>query len=149
MVSNIALVTNLPHSLNFSGENVSTTEVENIISSILNFKECVVFGVELPGHEGKAGMLALTSHELNMSLDELFVKMREKLPSYSIPVFIRLANQLDTTGTFKFQKTNLKRDGFNVDLVSDPIYVLDTKSSCYRELNRSMYEDIQQCNLRF
>lgn len=108
-----------------------------------------MFGVELPGHEGKAGMLALTSQELNLSLDELFIKMREKLPSYSIPVFVRLANQLDTTGTFKFQKTNLKRDGFNVDLVNDPIYVLDTKSSCYRELSRSMYEDIQQCNLRF
>ena len=116
---------------------------------MLNFKECVVFGVELPGHEGKAGMLALTSQGLDLSLDELLAKMKEKLPSYSIPVFVRLANQLDTTTTFKFQKTNLKRDGFNPDLVKDPIYVLDTKSWCYRELNRSMHEDIEQCNLRF
>ena len=128
---------------------MSTTEVENIISSILNFKECVVFGVELPGHEGKAGMLALTSLDLNLTLDELLVKMKEKLPSYSIPVFVRLANHLDTTGTMKFQKTNLKRDGFSLDLVEDPIYVLDAKTQTYRLLNRSTYEDIQQCNLRF
>lgn len=31
------------------GENVSTTEVENIISAKLNFLEVVVYGVEIPG----------------------------------------------------------------------------------------------------
>jgi len=133
----------------WKGENVSTTEVENIISSMLDYKECVVIGVELPGHEGKAGMLVLTNEELHLSLNELLAKMKEKLPTYSIPVFVRLASKLDTTGTFKFQKTKLKKEGFNIEQISDPLYVLDVKSSCYRELDKKIYEDIQQCNVRF
>lgn len=123
--------------------------MENIISSILDFKECVVIGVELPGHEGKAGMLALTNEDLHLTLNELLVKMKDKLPSYSIPLFIRLANKLDTTGTFKFQKTALKKEGYNIELVTDPIYVLDVKNSCYKLLDGRVYEDILQSNVRF
>ena len=133
----------------WKGENVSTTEVENIISSILNFKECVVIGVELPGHEGKAGMLTLTSQDLNLSLDELLIKMKEKLPSYSIPLFVRIAIQLDKTSTFKYQKTNLKKEGFNIEQIDDPLFVLDVKNSCYRQLNQQIHQDILQCNVRF
>ena len=31
------------------GENVSTTEVESIVSNIIDFKDVVVYGVEIPG----------------------------------------------------------------------------------------------------
>ena len=94
-------------------------------------------------------MLTLKKDDLNLSINELLTKMKEKLPSYSLPLFVRIANQIDTTGTMKFKKTDLKKEAFNIDLINDPLYVLDVKNSCYKELNREIYDDIQQCNVRF
>lgn len=35
----------------WKGENVSTAEVENILSRILDFAPCTVYGVEIPGEK--------------------------------------------------------------------------------------------------
>ena len=86
----------------WKGENVSTIEVENVISKILNGIEVLVYGVEIPGQEGRAGMAAINKTGLDLKTVEESLKL--KLPSYARPVFIRLAEQLDYTGTFKAKK---------------------------------------------
>lgn len=80
------------------GENVSTIEVENVISRNLNSSEVVVYGVEVPGQEGKAGMAALNCHPDSVNLGDLGAKIKNSLPSYARPVFIRFVNELDYTG---------------------------------------------------
>lgn len=94
-------------------------------------------------------MLILSNNGKDLNLNDLLVKMKEKLPSYSVPLFVRLVSQIDTTGTMKFKKTDVKKEGFNIELIKDPLYVLDVKNSCYKELNRDTYDDILQCNVRF
>lgn len=69
------------------GENVSTIEVENTISSRINSREVVVYGVEVPGEEGKCGMATLTT--LDVDIKRLGEQIKADLPNYAKPLFIR------------------------------------------------------------
>jgi len=81
------------------GENVATIEVENIISKHLSSAEVVVYGVEIPGQEGKAGMAAITKSHLN-DIQKLSHCLDNDLASYAKPMFIRLVDELEHTGTY-------------------------------------------------
>jgi fatty-acyl-CoA synthase len=94
-------------------------------------KEVIAYGVPIPGHDGKAGMVALV-------IDGRFAArpfadwVDEELPSYARPVFIRLIKSADTTGTFKYKKTDLVSDGFDPDKVDGPLYVRGGKNGYTR-----------------
>jgi acyl-CoA synthetase (AMP-forming)/AMP-acid ligase II len=85
------------------GENVSTIEVENVISKHLKQTEVVVYGVEIPGQEGKAGMAAVVV-ENNIDLNLLAKSLIKDLPSYARPLFIRLTNEVEHTGKLLLKK---------------------------------------------
>ena len=80
------------------GENVSTVEVESVISSVLEQVDSVVYGVDVPGVEGKAGMAAIVEDAAKFDLDSFLKRLKAELPSYAIPLFVRLVNTLDITG---------------------------------------------------
>ncbi len=80
------------------GENVATVEVENVISSFLNSVEVSVYGVELPGQEGKAGMASITTNSID--LQKLLTHLQLNLPVYARPLFIRLCKEFDYTGFY-------------------------------------------------
>ncbi|KAG7477307.1 hypothetical protein MATL_G00092960 [Megalops atlanticus] len=112
----------------WKGENVSTTEVEGTLSRILDMKDVVVYGVAVPGAEGKAGMAAIADPAHTTDL-ECFAKDLEKaLPPYARPVFLRFLPEVNKTGTYKFQKTEMRREGFDPSVVSDRLYFLDPSS---------------------
>ena len=73
----------------WKGENVSTAEVESVISKILNLRDVVVFGVNIPGTEGKAGMAAISDPDNQVDLESLLDHMKKSLPGYARPIFIR------------------------------------------------------------
>ena len=74
------------------GENVSTLEVEAAITKVLGHTSAVVYGVEVPGAEGKAGMAAILQEEgEKLDLDLLASGLRKALPSYARPMFVRFA----------------------------------------------------------
>ncbi|KAM6233244.1 long-chain fatty acid transport protein 1 isoform 2-T2 [Porphyrio hochstetteri] len=81
------------------GENVSTTEVEGMLSHILNQTDVAVYGVEVPGVEGKAGMAAIADPKAKVNPTVLYQELQKVLPPYARPVFLRLLPQVDTTGT--------------------------------------------------
>ena len=80
------------------GENVSTIEVESVISSVLEQTDSVVYGVDVPGVEGKAGMAAIVEDAAKFDLDRFLINLKAELPSYAIPLFVRLVTSLDITG---------------------------------------------------
>jgi solute carrier family 27 fatty acid transporter 1/4 len=80
------------------GENVSTSEVEGVLSTILDHKDCVVYGVEVPNVEGRAGMAAILDPEDDLDLEILAKGMVKALAPYARPVFIRVVRKLDSTG---------------------------------------------------
>lgn len=131
------------------GENVSTVEVESVISSVLEQTASVVYGVDVPGVEGKAGMAAIVEDVAKFDLDQFLSNLKAELPSYAIPLFVRLVRNLDITGTFKIRKLDLVREGFNPSLVNDPLFFYNSSSDGYCRLDDCLYEDIisMKCRL--
>lgn len=126
----------------WKGENVSTTEVEGTLSRLLDMKDVVVYGVEVPGAEGKAGMAAIADPEHSADLEKFVRDMEKALPSYARPVFLRFLPEVNKTGTFKFQKTDMRQEGFNPTVVSDRLFFLDTSRGGYVPLTEELHRCI-------
>jgi len=124
------------------GENVSTVEVESVISSVLEQTDSVVYGVDVPGIEGKAGMAAIVEDVAKFDLDRFLCSLKMELPVYAIPLFIRLVGTLDLTGTFKIRKLDLVREGYNPSLVRDPLFFYNSAAGAYCKLDSCLYDDI-------
>jgi fatty-acyl-CoA synthase/citronellyl-CoA synthetase len=110
----------------WQGENVATTEVESTIMKWPEIEDAVVYGVTIPNRDGRCGMLYLTQKEAGqIDLDGLAAHMRENLPPYAVPRFIRIGQKVDVTGTFKFQKSKLKSSAYKVSEVDgDALHLL-------------------------
>ncbi|XP_034048399.1 long-chain fatty acid transport protein 6 [Thalassophryne amazonica] len=127
----------------WKGENVSTTEVSEVLGRLDFIQEANVYGVAVPGCEGKAGMAAVVLKE-DHKLDgpELYKHLVKTLPAYAWPWFLRLQRVLEVTETFKQQKMKLVQQGFNPQVTLDPLYFLDVSQKDYIPLTMSLYEDI-------
>ena len=133
----------------WKGENVSTTEVEGIIARVLeNQRDVIVYGVEIPQTEGKAGMVAIVGTTENVEVSTLASKLLPILPPYAVPLFVRLVPEADLTGTFKFRKGGFRNEGYELTKVSDPLYILDPKLKTYVPFDKGMYEQLQAGNMR-
>uniref|UniRef100_A0AAQ4S104 long-chain-fatty-acid--CoA ligase n=1 Tax=Gasterosteus aculeatus aculeatus TaxID=481459 RepID=A0AAQ4S104_GASAC len=126
------------------GENVSTTEVEGVLSRLLGHAVVAVYGASVPGVEGKAGMAAIAHAGGQFDLDALWIAVQKALPSYARPVFLRLLPSLDTTGTFKIQKTRLQREGFKPRDSSEKIYFLNSRAGRYEPVTDELYKAIME-----
>jgi fatty-acyl-CoA synthase len=106
----------------WKGENVSTSEVAEVLSGAPGVKEANVYGVPLEGADGKAGMAALVTGP-EFDLTALAAHVDAELPVYARPLFLRLQPEIETTGTFKYTKTDLVADGFDPSRVADPLFL--------------------------
>uniref|UniRef100_A0A8D0H9A1 Arachidonate--CoA ligase n=1 Tax=Sphenodon punctatus TaxID=8508 RepID=A0A8D0H9A1_SPHPU len=127
----------------WKGENVSTTEVEGTLSRILNMTDVVVYGVEVSGAEGKAGMAAIADPENSCDLEYFASEMKKALPMYARPIFLRLLSEVHKTSTYKFQKVDLRREGYDPTVVKDRLYFLDVRQGRYLPLDESAFRRIQ------
>ncbi|XP_066569227.1 long-chain fatty acid transport protein 4 [Amia ocellicauda] len=126
----------------WKGENVSTTEVEGTLSRILDMTDVVVYGVEVPGAEGKAGMAAIADPTNRTDLEKFSKDVEKALPPYARPVFLRFLPEVNKTGTYKFQKTDMRREGFDPNVVSDRLYFLDPSKGKYIRLDEDLHRGI-------
>ncbi|XP_043576373.1 long-chain fatty acid transport protein 4 [Chiloscyllium plagiosum] len=127
----------------WKGENVSTTEVEGTLSRILGMTDVVVYGVEVPGAEGKAGMAAIADPNHQINLETFYTDLEVALPQYARPIFLRLLPAVSKTGTFKFQKTDMRKEGFDPRNIKDKLYLLDQKQRTYIQLDEELFRSIQ------
>ena len=111
---------------------------------------CSVYGAIIPHTEGRAGMVAVHQND-NEEFDfKSFLNFLQKyLPRYAIPKFIRFIKKFSFTATHKIQKVLLKSEGFNINKLKDPLYVLLPESSEYVPLTKEIYENISQGKYRF
>jgi fatty-acyl-CoA synthase len=93
------------------GENVATTQVAEVLRACPGVTDAVVYGVVVPGNEGRAGMAAITTTD-QFELDCLSTHLAAHLPGYAQPLFLRRTRTLDVTGTFKLTKAKLMQEGY-------------------------------------
>ncbi|MBV7552333.1 long-chain-acyl-CoA synthetase [Pseudomonas sp. PDM28] len=136
----------------WKGENVSTTEVENILLQHPHISEAVAYGVEIRNTNGRAGMAAITPAESLATLDfsELLAFVREQMPAYAVPLFLRVKVKMETTGTFKYQKTRLKDEAFDPGRTGDdPIYAWLPGTQTYVQVTEQLLSDIHGGKYRY
>ncbi|MDE9364819.1 long-chain-acyl-CoA synthetase [Luteipulveratus sp. YIM 133132] len=128
----IAFVDRLGDTFRWKGENVATTEVEAALGRMPGVSDCAVYGVEIPGTDGRAGMAAVVlQHGVDLRGQEFAEKLYGALPSYAVPLFIRVVRSLEQTSTFKSLKVELRNEGYTHG--SDPVLVLKSSTDGYVE----------------
>jgi fatty-acyl-CoA synthase len=125
----------------WKGENVSASEVAAAIAAFPGIKEANVYGVRVPGTEGAAGMAAIVC-DGDLDLVALRKHLAAWLPPYARPLFLRLADRLEATATFKHPKTKLQRQGFDPAATSDAIYFDDPVKKTYVRLDGEQFAHI-------
>ncbi len=131
----------------WKGENVATTEVANVISECKDIADVTVYGVEVPGCDGKAGMAAITLKIDDLSEFQWKVlgqELKLHLPVYARPIFLRFIknNELAMTSTFKHQKNDLVKQGFDLNNVGDDVVFVKDGETTYTQLNASIMSEI-------
>ncbi|ABC32405.1 Acyl-CoA synthetases (AMP-forming)/AMP-acid ligases II [Hahella chejuensis KCTC 2396] len=134
----------------WKGENVSTTEVENALDKLDDVEEAVVYGVEIPNMSGKAGMAAIVAKDKQRGPDmrQLAQAMQEALPAYAIPVFIRVTPSIAKTGTFKYRKVDLQKNGYQLNKPEDQVYLWAPETRGYRLLTQEMIAALESGGYR-
>jgi fatty-acyl-CoA synthase len=130
----------------WKGENVATNEVAASIAAARGVREAVVYGVAVPGAEGKAGM-AVIAADPPPDLDDIARRL-ESLPRYARPLFLRLRPALDLTSTFKPKRGEMADEGFDPARIADPLYVFDAERGAYVALDAARFRAIESGAIR-
>lgn len=129
----LQFVDRLGDTFRWKGENVSTQEVAEVLNKGPGVIESNVYGVEIPGADGRAGMAAIVI-DSEFSAERFYGYVADALPSYAQPRFLRIVASVSTTGTFKHKKVELREDGWDPQRVNDALWVRDSKAGRYVEL---------------
>jgi len=138
----------------WKGENVATTEVANTLSAGEAIEDVTIYGVSIPGCEGKAGMAAITltqNTDINkFPWNSLHYQMTANLPPYARPIFFRFQKVIPITSTFKHKKDDLVKEGFDPSAVGDDVlYFFNSSQNDYQLLTESIYRNIIEGKIRF
>ena len=140
-------VDRLGDTFRWKGENVSTSEVAEIITTFDGVAEANVYGVKIEHRDGRAGMVAVVGAD-GLDLDDLHRYIHAKLAPYARPLFVRLQGSIDATSTFKQRKFNLVREGFDPTAIADQIYFDDPRAGRYVPLDERLYRQIMSGEVR-
>jgi len=132
----------------WKGENVATSEVAEALGVVPGIAEANVYGVAVPGQDGRAGMAALV---VAPTFDPATLKdtLKDNLPAYARPMFLRLKPEMEITGTFKQRKIELVKEGFDPSAIADPLYWYNATSERYERLDAAAYADIVSGRVKF
>jgi fatty-acyl-CoA synthase len=132
----------------WKGENVSTAEVLSALTASRGVLDGVVYGVTVPGADGRAGTAALVV-DAEFDLAVFRADVARRLPAYARPVFLRLLRTLESTGTFKPRKQDLVQAGFDPARINDPLYFDDPRAQAYVPLDAALHAAISAGTVRF
>lgn len=145
-------VDRLGDTFRWKGENVSTEEVESVINKFNQVEMCSVYGVTIPNTEGRAGMASIVldiQKPDDFDFDGFLNLLKRYLPEYAIPKFIRFKKELEKTATLKIQKGTLKKEGYDVNLVNDALYILLPGKAEYIPLTEEIYDNMEKATYSF
>jgi fatty-acyl-CoA synthase len=136
-------VDRLGDTFRWKSENVSTTEVSEALGLYPGIASVNVYGVKVPGHEGRAGMATIViSGHTALDAEDLYEFASEKLPPYAVPMFLRVSKREDATATLKLRKITLQKRGYAPDDPEDMLFVCHHQAGCFAPLNDALLEQL-------
>ncbi|KNX38511.1 long-chain-acyl-CoA synthetase [Luteipulveratus halotolerans] len=140
-LQHVAFVDRLGDTFRWKGENVATTEVEAALARVPGIADSTVYGVEVPGTDGRAGMAAVVLEPgADLHGQAVADKLYDLLPSYAVPLFIRVVDSLEQTSTFKSRKVELRNEGFADS--PDPVLALKSSTEGYVDYYDGYAEEV-------
>jgi len=129
----------------WKGENVAASEVSEAICAFPGVKHANVYGVSIPATDGRAGMATVVTEDELVELDLAGLRKHlvNRLPAYARPLFLRIRHDIELTGTFKYSKTDLVRQGYDPVASSDALYFYNQESETFTRLDQELYNRIQ------
>ena len=129
----------------WKGENVAAQEVADLLAGAPGVTEANVYGVPVPGEDGRAGMAALVLAEgARFDGAALYAHAERHLPAYARPALVRLVCEMDVTGTLKQRKLALAAEGYDPARVADPLFVRDDAARTYVSLTPAVLAEIRE-----
>lgn len=144
----IYFVDRLGDTYRWKGENVSTNEVADALAGVPGVETANVYGVPIPGTDGKAGMASITTTGY-LDYKDVLDKLSSRLPKYAVPVFIREQQEASTTTTFKYRKRDLVKEGFDPEAAGDRVWYADPETGRYELVTPETYKKIASGGVKF
>jgi len=136
---NFAFMDRIGDTYRCKGENVSTAEVGDVLARAPGVREVAVVGLRIPPHDGQFGLVGVVPEQ---GFDaEAFHRTARELPSYAQPRFVRVLASIETTSTNKQQKNRIRREGIDLQQVTDPLYAWS--ESGYVPLTPTLYDAVK------
>jgi fatty-acyl-CoA synthase len=133
----------------WKGENVATAEVAELLNGAPGVGETAVYGVTVPGADGRTGMaLVVLDDGAQFEPSGYYAFAERALPPYARPAFVRVAAEMDVTGTLKHAKRRLQEEGYDPARVTDPLYVRDDERRTYVPIDAAMKRRIDAGEIR-
>ena len=127
--------------IRWKGENTSTEEVTDLISGRDFVNDLCVYGVSVPGYDGKAGMVAISGPVTESNLTELVKHLKKNLQVQSVPIFYRKVEKIPKTANFKTRKIDLINESFDAE---DVWILLDSK---IKPLSKEIVENLHNLKI--
>jgi fatty-acyl-CoA synthase len=140
-------VDRIGNTFRWKSENISTSEVSEAICAFSGVKQAIVYGVAVPGADGRAGMATLVAGE-ELDLAAFRMHLINRLPDYAHPMFLRIRNGIEVTATFKYTKNVFERQGYDPTATDDVIYFNDRERRAFVRLDKELYDHIQGGRVR-
>jgi fatty-acyl-CoA synthase len=131
----------------WKGENVATSEVAEAICGFPGIKDANVYGVSIPGTDGRAGMATIVAADRRLDLAAFRTHLVDRLPDYARPLFLRVRDDLAVTATFKHTKSGLVREGYDPLAIDDALYFDDRERQAFIRLDQALYHRIHNGQL--
>ncbi|KAF1835496.1 long-chain fatty acid transporter-like protein [Decorospora gaudefroyi] len=150
----VYFVDRLGDTFRWKSENVSTNEVADMMGKYPQIAETNAYGVLIPGYDGRAGAASIVMAdgvtEATFDFQALAKHAKAVLPTYAVPLFLRVTPALEYTGTLKVQKGRLKQEGVDPEKITgeDRIYWLPPGSDRYLPFEKKDWEGIISGSLR-
>jgi fatty-acyl-CoA synthase len=133
----------------WKGENVATSEVAEAICGFDGIKEANVYGVAIPGTDGRAGMATIVADDRRLDLAAFRAHLVDHLPDHARPLFLRVRDDLPVTATFKHTKSALAREGYDPAAITDALYFDDRERQAFIPLDTALYRRIHNGQLQW
>ncbi len=145
-------VDRLGDTFRWHSENVSTTEVDAVFGSLEQVSVSTTYGVKVPNMEGRAGMTAVVLNGKGVNgfdFKRLAETLRRELPRVAVPLFVRVTDAIEHTASLKLKKRALRDEGFDIERIADPVYVLLPGTNEYQRLTPATKRGIEEGKYRF
>lgn len=147
----ISFVDRLGDTYRWKAKTVSAHQVADVLLKFFGpIEDATVYGVKIPGHEGRCGMAALRFMEdETMDWKRFLIYINSRMPEHARPIFVRICKQLDDLDSLEQVKQRLRQESFDITRVKDPIFFWHPQKEAYIPLTEGFYKEIMEEKMSF